>query len=83
MMPNCVMNNTMLEEVTEIKDLGVCFDSLLVFYKNSCEKMNKAYIMLCIIKRNFAHISRNCFVILYKSSVRSYLELCQECMISK
>jgi len=47
------MNNTLLEEVTEIKDLGVCFDSRLVFDKNSCEKMNKAYIMLCIIKRNF------------------------------
>jgi len=24
--PNYVMNNTSLKEVTEIKDLGVCFD---------------------------------------------------------
>ena len=31
-------------------------------------------MMLGIIKRNFAHITRNCFVILYKSLVRSYLE---------
>jgi len=30
--------------------------------------------MLGVIKRNFAHISRNCFVILYKSLVRSHLE---------
>jgi len=33
-----VMNNTILEEVTEIKGLGVCFDSLLVFDKHICEK---------------------------------------------
>ena len=30
--------------------------------------------MLGIIKKNFAYISRNCFVILYKSLVRSHLE---------
>jgi len=30
--------------------------------------------MLDIIKRQFAPISRNCFVILYKSLVRSHLE---------
>jgi len=30
--------------------------------------------MFGIIKRNFSYISRNCFVILYKSLVRSHLE---------
>jgi len=30
--------------------------------------------MLGIIKRNFVYISRNCFVTLYKSLVRSHLE---------
>ena len=30
--------------------------------------------MLGIIKKNFIHISRNCFIIVYKSLVRSYLE---------
>jgi len=49
-----------LEEVKEIKDLGVCFDSLLVFDKHICEKINKACMMLGIIKRNFVYISRNC-----------------------
>ena len=65
--PNYVMNNTSLEVVTEIKDLGVCFDSLLVFDKHISQKVNKAYMMLGIIKRHFTHISRNCFVTLYKS----------------
>ena len=31
-------------------------------------------MMLGIIKRNFEHITRNCFVTLYKSLVRSHLE---------
>ena len=38
------------------------------------KKINKAYMMLGIIKRNFVYISRNCFVTLYKSLVRSLLE---------
>ena len=49
-------------------------DSLLLFDKHISEKVNKAYTMLGIIKRNFTHISRICFVILYKSLVRSHLE---------
>ena len=72
--PKYVMNNMLLEEVTEIKDLGVLYDSLLVFDKHICEKINKAYMMLGIIKRNFTYISRKCFIVLYKSLVRSHLE---------
>jgi len=54
-----VMNNMLLEEVTEIKYLGVLYDSLLIFDKHICEKKNnKAYMMLGIIKRNFDYISR-------------------------
>jgi len=40
----------------------------------SVKKVNKAYMMLAIIKRNFVHISRKCFTILYKSLVRSHWE---------
>jgi len=43
--PNYVMNN-ILEEVKEIKDLGVFYDTLLVFDKHICEKINKTYMML-------------------------------------
>ena len=58
----------------EFKDLGVTYDSLLLFDKHISDKVNKAYMMLVIIKRNFAHLSRKCFIILYKSLVRSHLE---------
>jgi len=39
--PDYVMNNILLEEVKEIKDLGVFYDTLLVFDKHICEKINK------------------------------------------
>jgi len=37
--PDYVMNNILLEEVKEIKDLGVFYDTLLVFDKHICEKI--------------------------------------------
>jgi len=45
------------------------YDSLLLFDKHIIEKANKAYMMMMlgIMKRNFAHISQKCFIILYKS----------------
>ena len=71
LIPNYVINNIKLDEVEEFKDLGVTYDSLLLFDKHISDKVNKAYMMLGIIKRNFAHLSRKCFIILYKSLVRS------------
>jgi len=62
-----VMDKTTLEVVDGIKDLGVYYDSLLLFDKHLSEKVNKAYMMLGIIKRNFEYISKNCFVMLCKS----------------
>ena len=64
------INNIRLDEVEEIKDLGVIYDSLLLFDKHISEK---AYMILGIIKRNFEHITKNCFVTLYKSLVKSHL----------
>jgi len=40
---NYVINNKKLDEVDEIKDLGVTYDSLLLFDKHISEKVNKAY----------------------------------------
>ena len=39
--PYYVINNTTLEEVNEIKDLGVYYDSLLLFDKHIIEKVKK------------------------------------------
>ena len=56
------------------KDLGVIFDSRLSFREHRQEKIEKAYKMLGIIKRNFIHFSSNTFIQLYKSIVRPHLD---------
>ena len=38
LVPNYDINNILVEEVKKIKDLGVCFDSLLVIDKHVREK---------------------------------------------
>ena len=38
------------------------------------EKINKAYSIIGIIKRNFIHMNSNTFVLLYKALVRPHVE---------
>jgi len=59
-----------------IKDLGVIFDENLDFGMHIAERINKAYSMLWLIKRNFKDIGRGVFLLLYKHLVRSHLEYC-------
>lgn len=63
-----------LQEVPAIKDLGVLVDRNLSFKDHILDKVNKAYSLLGIIKRNFTHIDKDTFLMLYKSMVRSQLE---------
>ena len=63
-----------LECVSEMRDLGVSVDSELTFSNHIYEKINKAYQMLGIIKRNFKDMSKDAFLLLYKGLVRSQLE---------
>ena len=63
-----------LENVNSIKDLGVSFDSRLKFDQHVHEKINKAYGILGIIKRNFRDLSTHAFIMLYKALVRPHLE---------
>ena len=63
-----------LGRVESIKDLGVVVDSELQFMSHAHEKINLAYRMLGVIKRNFLNIGTDLFIILYKSFVRCHLE---------
>ncbi len=72
--PIYTMGQSQLECVDNIKDLGVTFDGKFKFTEHVNDKVNKAYGMLGIIKRNFSSMSRNCLIMLYKSMVRSHLE---------
>jgi len=51
----------------KVKDLGVIIDSKLSFEGHIIGKVNKAYSILGLIKRNFAHVGKESFVLLYKT----------------
>ena len=63
-----------IQKVNHIKDLGVTFDTNLSFQEHMQEKINKAYSVIGLIKRNFIHVDYNTFCLLYKSLVRPHLE---------
>ena len=46
----------------------------LTFQEHINDKINVAYMMLGLIKRNFKHVTIPTFVTLYKSMVRSHLQ---------
>ena len=54
--------------------LGVTFDPHLTFYDHIQENINKAYSMIGLIKRNFIHMDKNTFCLLYKAMVRAHVE---------
>ena len=61
-------------KVYTVSDLGVRFDSKLCFSDHMNEKINKAYSVLGVIKRNFRYMDKNTFTLLYKAMVRPHLE---------
>jgi len=65
-----------LECVDQIRDLGVLIDERLAFSNHIQDKINKAYAMLGVIKRNFKYLRLSSFVLLYKNMVRSHLDYC-------
>ena len=62
-----------LEKVKSVVDLGVHFDNKLTFRDHMSEKINKAYSVLGIIKRNFIYMDERTFILL-KSVVRPHVE---------
>jgi len=63
-----------LEHVDSIKDLGVTLDCELSFNTHIYDKINVAYKMLGLIKRNFKDVDNFAYITLYKSFVRSHIE---------
>jgi len=53
-------------------DLGVRFDSKQAFSDHINDKVNKAYSILGVIKRNFIYLDKDSFVSLYKAIVRRW-----------
>ena len=63
-----------IQKVDQIKDLGILYDSHLTFQDHIQEKINKAYSMIGLIKRNFIHMDSRTFIMLYKALVRPHVE---------
>ena len=63
-----------LHKSDTVKNLGIIFDTQLKFVDHINNKINKAYQILGIIKRNFIYLTPRSFLILYKFLVRSHLE---------
>ena len=51
-----------LEKVKSMVDLGVRFNNNLTFRDHMSEKINKAYNVLGIIKRNFIYMDERTFI---------------------
>ena len=66
--------NQLFPKVESMVDLGVRFDNNLTFRDHISEKINKAYSVLGIIKRNFIYMDERTFTLLYKSMVRPHVE---------
>jgi len=60
-----------LERYNKVIDLGVIVDSKLPFSDHITEKVNKAYSILGIIKRNFQHVDKVAF--LWETSITDTL----------
>ena len=63
-----------IQDCTEEKDLGVIFDDTLKFDIHITTAINKANMMIGLIRRNFSFIDKDTFNKLYKALVRPHLE---------
>jgi len=74
--PHKVQESVIIESRNTVRDLGVIFDEKLTFRDHIHCKINMAYKMVGLIKRNFKYLSISSFVLVYKNLVRSQLDYC-------
>ena len=71
-MADYVMDGSVLQSVSEEKDLGGIVSDDFKWEKQCCEAVNKANRILGMIKRNFTDRSQSTLIPLYKSLVRQH-----------
>ena len=69
-----MLNGHKLDHVEEEKDLGIIFDSELIFEKHFADKIKKANQMAGIIRRSFTFLDPNLFKTLLTTFVGPHLE---------
>jgi len=60
---NYSISGVIVENIENVKDLGVTFDHKLKFDKHINNKINTAYQMLRIVKRNYIYLTPDSFVV--------------------
>ena len=68
------IGNNNINYSNQIKDLGVLFNDSLSFSLHIQNIVNKCFSILALISRNFKNLTKDSFLLLYKSLVRSKLE---------
>ena len=63
-----------LEVVDHEEDLGVIINCELTFYLHIAQKVNKANMVLGIIRNSFLYLDKESFMFLYKAIIRPHLE---------
>lgn len=70
------IGENVIENVSEIKDLGVIFTQDLKSYTHICNVVNRSYMNLNNLKYCFNFHDKNSFLTVFKLLVRSQLEYC-------
>ena len=68
------LSGTPLDNVYDMKDLGIIIDSQLKFHLHSAHVVSKANRLLGLIKKSFEHITIDTLPLLYKTLIRPILE---------
>ena len=68
------LNGTLMQMVTDEKDLGVIVDSELKFRKQAAAAVNKASRVVAVIRRSFSLLDIATLPLLFKTLVRPHLE---------
>ena len=70
---NYMMEENMIANTMEEKDLGIIIDNKLNFQNHINKQVNKANQKLGLINRSFKYIDKDVFLQLFKSLVRPHL----------
>ena len=71
---NYKINGDTIVDVGSARDLGVVFDTKLTFKEHIHGIVNRAYIIMGLLRRHFDMLDKKSFVCIYKSLVRSQME---------
>ena len=76
---NYIMNDNVLQTVSEEKDLGIYIDNKLTFDHHICEKVAKATSMVNLIRRSFQFLDKDSFKLLFCAIVSLTLNMAMQC----